>query len=266
MPVFPVEIFHLIIDQLHYDNKSSPLLPRFIKHPVVPLNSPPVLEPFTSARLSSFLDILRSPAATIIPHVRHINLYLVNSSGRYTTDLTLLALFTGIESISLNLAFKSSDMDIAIWHIIPFLRSLGSLNKMALNLRKFTTFEQVRDIVCACRGLQELEMIGTPDYIEGREENSVRSGDQSSALVHLRALKKNDFGFEEGLLDWVVSCAPPMQITSLTLHLWAFLGHASSGSLLDALAPSLEHLTIEYRAPGIHILSQSNFASYEISS
>ena len=219
---------------------------------------------FDPARIPSFLELLRSPLVTIVPHVQHIKLHLVSPSGRYEPVLALLASFTAIDSISLELVPGAHDMEDMIEHTIISLRSLRNLKKMTLKSWAFSVFRQARDIVCACQGLEELEIIGTPDPTEDQEENPVRPSNHPSSLTQLRALDISDFGFEEGLLDWVVSCTPPMPIVTLTLHLWAFMvhgPHASCGGLLDALASSLKHLTIDCRSPRLHIQSESNLAS-----
>ncbi|KAF7967784.1 hypothetical protein HWV62_33015 [Athelia sp. TMB] len=216
---------------------------------------------FDPARIPSFSELLRSPLATIVPHVQHIKLHLVSPSSRYEPILTLLASFAAINSISLELIPGVHDIDDMIEHTIISLRSLRNLKKMTLKSWAFSVFKQARDIVCACQGLEELEMIGTPVLIEDQEENPARPSNHPSSLSLLRSLNISDFGFEEGLLDWLVSCAPPMPIETLKLHLWAFMvhgPHAICGRLLEALASRLKHLAIDCRSPRLHVQSESN--------
>ncbi|KAF7976654.1 hypothetical protein HWV62_1230 [Athelia sp. TMB] len=281
MPIaeFPVEIFDIIIDQVHYAHVPSQKVYATVQLPVVQTNStlatcalvcrhwlrhsralqfksvdltPRPLDFYDTEFLTSFLELLRSQVATITPHIQHIKLYFADPGPQFRSDLALLSSFVAIGTMSLELNPEREYMGDTVKEIVPFLRSLSNLKKLELISWKYETLEQLQSIVYACHRLEDLDIVGGLHLQPVLETLSTSDSTPTppSLPTSLRALKASSFSSEKYLLPWLVSCAPSTSITNLDLNLQTFLTHKSRpscGRLLQALASSLEHLTIEHR-------------------
>lgn len=106
-------------------------------------------------RLSSFLDLLSSPHATIAPHVRQIILDL--SKERFSIPKSVfvrIGALYALQSITL-IEYTPGDHP-RVEDIVTVLGSLVKLKHLELNYCSLESFIQLRDIVCACRGLERL--------------------------------------------------------------------------------------------------------------
>ncbi|KAF7978227.1 hypothetical protein HWV62_1228 [Athelia sp. TMB] len=239
----------MVIDEVYYGNFSPDTLHRT----VVPTNNT-LAKPPPSDRnpASPFLDLLKSPVVTITPHVQHIELFYTDLDGGFRSHMVLLSSFSALRSVSLELNPSGHNMAAMIRDILPFLRSLEHLKKLKLTSWTWAAFEQARDCICACRSLEELEMVGAVGATDFADTTQFSQDNTplSSPPGRLKNLKVDSFASELDLLLWLESAVPSMPITILQMNIWPFIKNslnASCGRLLKKLASSLVELTIEHR-------------------
>ena len=306
MPKFPLEIFDMIIDEVHHTFTEAPHYKYYTSPTVVPVNRSVINthlrscawdSPLTYAlqstlarcalvcrswlkhsralqfkrvdlqvvsnHLSVLSDLLKSPVVTIIPYIRHLKLFIAYTGDVFRLDAALFSPFAAIETISLQwdqeprfLEDNVNELDSPctkslMTDIIPFLHSRNALKKMQIRSWRSDTMLQSRAIVCACRHLEELELIecGNQIILPG---DSLFHSMEIFPSTSLRTLKASDFTYGDHLFPWLLSLSSPlMTITTLRLNVQTFIDHLlrpSCGPLLKALTPCLEHLTIDHTA------------------
>lgn len=201
-----------------------------------------------SHRLIALVDLLRLNALTIAPHVLHIALRLYKFPVQ-RADFAHFASFSYMESISLKGYYYSQtppDGKLQLNDVITLLASLTNLKKLKLDAWMLESFAQLRDIICACRALEELTLIDVDATITPQAPSYKPR--ISLTPPPLRVLLINDVEFEGQLVAWLAS--HPAAISSLTLSCGAFLHPNQSGKLLRRSGPSLTHLQIHCASGG----------------
>lgn len=194
-------------------------------------------------RLSSFLDLLSSPHATIAPHVRQIILDL--SKERFSIPKSVfvrIGALYALQSITL-IEYTPGDHP-RVDDIVTVLGSLVKLKHLELNYCSLESFIQLRDIVCACRGLEWLCILRlhpaptapqTPLYVPLSEPFLCPPG--------LRVLKVGNCIFGEQLFNWLASCVPSLILSSMWIDSSTV---RLCGHFTRALGSKLEHLSIHF--------------------
>lgn len=129
--------------------------------------------------------------------------------------------------------------------IVTILGSLVKLTRLELYYFTLGSFIQLRDIVCACRGLERLYIfhLGTTYSSPAPPQIPLYVPLESFLLPPLRVLKMTHSLFTEQLLAWLESCAPLLPLSSLWLDLGAVV---LCGRLLRAIGSKLEHLSLQF--------------------
>ncbi|KAF7976665.1 hypothetical protein HWV62_6007 [Athelia sp. TMB] len=200
-------------------------------------------------RLSAFARLLRSPVATLAPHVRHISLELriFHPGHRARTKLARLASLVGIEALRLDVDLEPRAVEVSVAGITPFLQSLPLLRKVTFRSWRHDSAVQLRAIVCACPHLEELELEDIWDL--SVSQPGPLQLEELAPPPCLRTIKAADYAAAAHLFPWLLSIlAPAAAITTLHLDVRTFidgLSRPSCGLFLKAVASSLEHLTVE---------------------
>ncbi|KZP09823.1 hypothetical protein FIBSPDRAFT_229153 [Athelia psychrophila] len=192
----------------------------------------------SNKRLSSFLDLLSSPHATITPHVRQIILNFGQGKTLIPKSafMRIGALFA-LQAMTVN--EYTPDDHPGVEDIVTILGSLVELIHLELHYCSLKSFSQLRAMICACRRLKRLCIRGlhpsltppqTPVYMP-------------LECPPLRVLKLSQCVFAEQLLSWLESCVLPLPLSSLWVDSATFL---LCGRLTRALGSKLEHLSICY--------------------
>ncbi|KZP04171.1 hypothetical protein FIBSPDRAFT_424738 [Athelia psychrophila] len=172
MSIFPVEVCDLIIDQIPVFKKWKGVIPlnrELVSCAMVSrswarrsrsrqFNSLHFTTRSSCNRLSPFLDLISSPHTTIAQHVLRIILVFGDAGGDSipTPVFMRIACLHALESITLT-RYDSIANDLPrVEEIAAWLGLFTNLRRMELSHFYLDSFNQLRDMVCACRGLESL--------------------------------------------------------------------------------------------------------------
>ncbi|KZP21411.1 hypothetical protein FIBSPDRAFT_1044164 [Athelia psychrophila] len=222
----------------------------------------------TRSRLSPFLDLISSPHETIALHVHKIALRFYGGTHALATPILMrIASLRALESISLRAYSVTMSGSPPVDGIAAWLGSFANLRRMKLAVFALDSFSQLRDIVGACRRLEDLAISATycangdsMQHLSPPEPQTLCCKQPLSPLFpSLQVLSTINCSFNEQLFECLGGSASSLPLRSLSIGLEAvFRLQDPLGRLLRALGPTLKELHIRcYGDP------EDNRISYE---
>jgi hypothetical protein len=190
-------------------------------------------------RVRAFIALFDSVPSTITPHIRSLHLAEGRAPlERWLNDhLAKLTMFASVESLTIeNATFTHLDSPI----MTTFLPSFRMLRELCLLRPYFRSFAQLVQIFGACPLLEHVSLD------EFHYWNLIHHQHPSIDEQPLLCLKTLELGVcdKVAVIDWLLAGHKVPAITKLRATILTPHQIASTGALLCALAPSLEHLEI----------------------